>query len=291
MTLGEPADAAVPMVETRGLGFHYPLPAGERGGQAATNHPPALFIDFDWSVRRGETWAVVGPSGCGKTTLLYLLAGLRAPTAGQIRVAGQAVSTGRRQTGLILQDHGLLPWATAAENAGLGLRVRGVPAAERRRIVGEWLDRLGIAEAAARYPAQLSGGQRQRVAVARALALEPDLLLMDEPFASLDALTREESQEMLIGLTVGRPNPPTVVLVTHDIAEAVLLGQHVLVLTSPPIHRAEVFENPEAGNVDYRARPEFHAMTQEIRRAVIAARGSSAAARPSGGTGAGRGIA
>ena len=175
----------------------------------------------------------------------------------------------------ILQDHGLLPWATAEENAGLGLRIRHVPGRRRADLVGRWLERLGIADVRRQYPSQLSGGQRQRVAVARALVLEPDLLLMDEPFASLDALTREDLQEMLLTLTAATEARPTVVVVTHDVSEAVLLGQKVMVLPKPPIVRGIVLENLLAGMPDYRLRTEFHARCLEVRAAVARVRGAA----------------
>ena len=248
------------MIEVKGLRFGY-------------RQPDELFGGFTWSSDRGEVWSVLGPSGCGKTTLLYLLAGLRRPTGGSIRVDGRLIDGPRRSTGLILQDHGLLPWATAEENAALGLRIRGVPPTRRAELVGRWLEALGIAEVRRQYPWQLSGGQRPRVAIARCLVLEPDLLLMDEPFASLDALTREDLQELLLDLTAVATWRPTVVLVTHDVAEAVLLGQKVMVLPRPPITAGLVLENALAGRPEYRMRTEFHEKCLEVRAAVARARG------------------
>ena len=249
------------MIEVRGLRFGY-------------RRSDELFAHFSWSAARGEVWSVLGPSGCGKTTLLYLLAGLRLPSSGSVEVDGEPVAGPRRSTGLILQDHGLLPWATADENVALGLRIRGVPARRRAELVDLWMTRLGIADVRRRYPWQLSGGQRQRVAIARCLVLEPDLLLMDEPFASLDALTREDLQELLLGLTVTAANRPTVVLVTHDVAEAVLLGQRVMVLPRPPIADGLVLQNALAGTPGYRLRTEFHETCLVVRSAVARARGA-----------------
>ena len=260
------------MIEARGLSFGY-------------HRPDDLFAGFDWSAGKGEFWSILGPSGCGKTTLLYLLAGLRKPSAGSVAVDGRPVEGVRRSTGLILQDHGLLPWATAEENAGLGLRIRGVPARQRDEVVGRWLEVLGIADLRRRYPSQLSGGQRQRVAIARALVLEPDLLLMDEPFASLDALTREDLQEAVLGLRLSADRSLTVVLVTHDVAEAALLGEKVMVLNRPPIREAPIFANPLAGSPDYRLHPEYNAMCLRVRAAIVAARGN-ATTNGSGGRGA-----
>jgi NitT/TauT family transport system ATP-binding protein len=225
-----------------------------------------LFRGFGWSVQRGESWAIIGPSGCGKTTLLYLLAGLRQPTAGSVSVGGAPVLKPRRQTGLILQDFGLLPWATVTGNVALGLQIRGIAAPERQRIVDGWLNRLGIQPLAEHFPGQVSGGQRQRTAIARTLALEPDLLLMDEPFSSLDALTRESLQDLVVEL--GLEGALSSVLVTHSIEEAVFLGRKIMVLPRPPIHTAQIIENQAAGRIDYRGQPGFYERCSQVRTAV-----------------------
>jgi NitT/TauT family transport system ATP-binding protein len=252
------------MVRTLALTFAYP-------------HQPPLFEDFNWQVAPGEAWSIIGPSGCGKSTLLYLLAGLRHPTAGQIHLAGLPLMRPRPRTGLILQDYGLLPWATVAENAALGLRVRrfygpdGRHAPSGERLVGEeldrrvdfWLRRLGIAALRDQYPAQISGGQRQRTAIARTLAMNPDLLLMDEPFSSLDALTREDLERLTLELWTEAGLAS--VVVTHNIEEAVYLGQKLLILRQPPHRRPIVVENPGAGRLDYRGQASFQARCNEIR--------------------------
>ncbi len=239
------------MIKIENLTFAYP------GGEP-------IFEGFDWRVEAGQSWAVIGPSGCGKTTLLYLLAGLRRPTAGTIIIDGRRVAAPRPGTGLILQDYGLLPWATVWENAALGLKIRSVNGHERRRRVNFWLKRLGIEAVRAHYPGQISGGQRQRTAIARTLALNPDLLLMDEPFSSLDALTREELQNLAVELRT--ETGTTTIIVTHNIEEAVFLGQHILVLPQPPIRRALVVANPDGGRLNYRDEPAFHQRCNEIRR-------------------------
>jgi len=150
-----------------------------------------VFQDFTWKVGRGEAWAVLGPSGCGKTTLLYLLAGLRFPTSGKIFIDERPLTRPRPHTGLILQDYGLLPWATVRKNAELGLQIRsfygpdGKHAPDNFQLatnVDPWLERLGLGPVQDQFPHKISGGQRQRTAIARTLALQPDLLLMDEPF-------------------------------------------------------------------------------------------------------------
>lgn len=227
---------------------------------------PAIFTGFHWRIERGESWAIIGPSGCGKSTLLYLLAGLRHLSSGFIRVGGQVITRPRPSTGLILQDFGLLPWATTLDNAVLGLKIRGVPARRCRQIGMEWLERLNLASHASHFPSQLSGGQRQRIAIARTLAIDPDVLLMDEPFSALDALTREELQNLIVEL--GVEGTVTTVLVTHNIEEAVFLGRKILVLPSPPFFAAEVVDNPGAGELDYRDQSVFHEKCGQVRRLV-----------------------
>jgi ABC-type nitrate/sulfonate/bicarbonate transport system ATPase subunit len=250
------------MIETRHLTFAY-----------TAGRP--VFDHFSWRINVGEAWAVIGPSGCGKTTLLYLLAGLRTPTSGRILVAGEPLTRPRPTTGLILQDYGLLPWATVRENAALGLRLREfygpdgrhAPANEVVGIIAErvdaWLERLDIASVADKYPGQVSGGQRQRTAIARTLVLRPDLLLMDEPFASLDAPTREDLQNLTVELR-GEQKLTTIV-VTHNIEDAAFLGERILVLAKPPHHEPVIVENP-AGQAGYRAQPAFLDKCNELRR-------------------------
>lgn len=225
-----------------------------------------LFADFSWKLEQGDAWAIIGPSGCGKTTLLYLLAGLRRAWAGDILIHGEPLLKPRRATGLVLQDYGLLPWATARENVRLGLRIRHVLQTEMEATVSTWLRKLDIAGVADQYPGQLSGGQRQRVAIARTLALEPDLLLMDEPFSSLDALTREGMQDLIIEL--GIEGTLTAVLVTHSIEEAVFLGRRILVLARAPTVAPKIVENPQAGDIGYRGSPAFYSRCSEVRQLV-----------------------
>lgn len=217
-----------------------------------------IFLDFSWEINRNDAWAILGPSGCGKSTLLYLLAGLQQPDEGQILVDQQPLTRPRPQTGLILQDYGLLPWATVRENAELGLSVRkfygpdGTHAPKEIYIQDEstpWLEKLGIASIANKYPSQISGGQRQRTAIARTLALHPDLLLMDEPFSSLDAVTREDLQSLTLQLC--KDNAITIAIVTHSIEEAAVLGRRILFLGSIPHTQPVVIENPLSGTTGY----------------------------------------
>ena len=256
------------MIEIRNLTFAYP--DGKR-----------VFAGFSWSVAAGEAWAVLGPSGCGKTTLLYLLAGLRRPSGGEIRIGGEPLVRPRPRTGLILQDFGLLPWAPVRENVALGLRVRGFYGPDGKHAppdevierlnerVDPWLGRLGLQAVADRFPAQISGGQRQRTAIARTLALWPDLLLMDEPFGSLDAPSREGLQDLVLKLRVEREL--TTVVVTHSIEEAALLGRKVLVLGSLPNRQPRVVPNSSAGAGSFRRSTGYPRAIGRLRRALEAA--------------------
>jgi ABC-type nitrate/sulfonate/bicarbonate transport system ATPase subunit len=202
-----------------------------------------------------------------------LLAGLRRPSQGRIVVGGQPLERPRPHTGLILQDYGLLPWATVRANAALGLSVRnlygpdGVHAPRDYKPttdVSAWLERLGLAPIAHQYPAQISGGQRQRTAIARTLALQPDLLLMDEPFASLDAITREDLQALTLELCAEQAL--TLVIVTHAIDEAAALGQKILLLGKPPNRRPLLFDNPQVRQPGYRHSAAHQALCLELRQ-------------------------
>lgn len=255
------------MIDIRDLTFTYP-------GQ-----PAPLFENFSWRVERGEFWSVIGTSGCGKSTLLHLIVGVRAANAGTITVNGESVprKQNRGKTGLVLQDYGLLPWATMRENVELGLRIRGFygqdasPQTEdiKSSVVGLpssvdfWLERFGIAHLSKKYPGQISGGQRQRAAIARTLVLEPDVLLMDEPFSALDAPTRENLEQLALDLQ--NETKTTMVFVTHDIEEAVLLGRKILVLGAPPHRSPRVVENPGAGRGNFHNEPGFLEQARKLR--------------------------
>ncbi|PIX51293.1 ABC transporter ATP-binding protein [Candidatus Aquicultor secundus] len=235
----------------------------------------------DLHVPAGDALAIIGPSGCGKSTLLYTLSGLIKPTRGSIRIDGDELQGQRLQTALILQDYGLFQWNTVFDNAALGLRVRHIPKGQIKERVGKILKRLGLWEMRDRYPGQLSGGQRQRVAIARSLSLEPDLLLMDEPFSSLDALTREELQNTVLDIWLERktngkvkvdgngnghlPGTLTVVLVTHSIEEAAFLGRRIAVMGINPGRITSMVDNEEMGEADYRNTPGFYDHCAKLR--------------------------
>jgi NitT/TauT family transport system ATP-binding protein len=184
------------------------------------------------AVADGEFVTVVGPSGCGKSTLLHVLGGFIPYDAGRIRVHGREVAGPGPDRGMVFQEYSLFPWRTVSGNVGWGLEVRGAPAAERRAVVDRYLALTGLSEFRDHLPAELSGGMKQRVALARVLAFDPEVLLMDEPFGSLDAQTRETMQEELTD--IWERTRKTIFFVTHDIDEAVYLGDRVVVLSARP---------------------------------------------------------
>ncbi len=214
-------------------------------------------------IKPGESCVCIGPSGCGKSSLLFLIAGLRQPTTGKVLVGGSSMKAPRAQTALILQDYGLFPWKTVWDNTSLGLKIRGLTAREQAAVINPILLSLGLADHKHHYPAQLSGGQRQRVAVARALALNPDLLLMDEPFSSIDALTRENLQETII--EIWKQTQMTLLTVTHSIEEAVFLGQKIVICSPRPAKIVAMVENPQAGERAFRDKPDFYQKCAEVR--------------------------
>lgn len=241
-----PLDATRPATPGGG-GKDGPAPhprAGILVRDVAKGYGEGLVLDgLSFELPAGETLAVVGPSGCGKSTLLYLLAGLDKADRGTVSTGGRDGKTGN--ISFILQDYGLFPWKTVAENLSLPLELRGEGRARRREAVAAMLDELGLSGLGPRYPVQLSGGQRQRVAIGRALITDPDILLMDEPFSSLDALTREHLQRTVLSLW--RRRRPTCVLVTHNVPEAVFLGRRVMVLAGRPARKTLWLDNPRFG--------------------------------------------
>jgi NitT/TauT family transport system ATP-binding protein len=184
--------------------------------------------DVSLEVKQGEFVSIVGRSGCGKTTLLNMIAGFIPVTGGEILLDGRAVTGPGPDRGVVFQSFALFPWKTVLQNVAFGPRMRGLPHAECERLAREYLALVGLANVAERYPAELSGGMQQRVGVVRALANNPDVLLMDEPFASVDAQTRMTLQEELTRIWLERR--PTIVFVTHDVEEAVFLANRVVVL-------------------------------------------------------------
>lgn len=225
-----------------------------------------ILEDISFQLAPGETLSIVGPSGCGKTTLLYLLCGLAAPDGGGVWLEGGKVTRPTRDVAIILQDFGLLPWKTVAENVALGLKLQGMGKGERLKRASRLLFELGLAGRERDYPSCLSGGEQQRVAIARAYALAPKLLLLDEPFSSLDALTREKLQDTLRATWSARRMP--YVLVTHSVEEAICLGSTVLLLAGTPARVCARFENPGFARADLRDSREFYDLLRQVRRAM-----------------------
>ena len=201
-----------------------------------------IFRDLELRVASGEFVSVVGPSGCGKTTLLRVLAGLAPPTTGELSFKGRRVDGPQPGIAIVFQDYGraLLPWRTVSGNVALALEARGIAQREHRERIESLLAMLKLAEHADKFPAQLSGGMQQRVQIARCLAQEPELLLMDEPFGSLDAITRHELQDETA--RIARESGRTVLFVTHDLEEAIYLGDRVVALEANPGRIAEIVE-------------------------------------------------
>jgi NitT/TauT family transport system ATP-binding protein len=191
--------------------------------------------DVSLNIGEGEFVSVVGPSGCGKTTILNMVAGFLPVTGGEIRVGGRPVKGPGADRGVVFQSFALFPWKTVLDNVGFGPKMRGVAKPERDRIAREYLALAGLSHAAERYPNELSGGMQQRVGVVRALANDPDVLLMDEPFASVDAQTRMTLQEELT--RIWQEKQHTVLFITHDVSEAVFLADRVVVLSKGRVLR------------------------------------------------------
>jgi NitT/TauT family transport system ATP-binding protein len=216
-------DAAMAHIEARDITLIYDTPGG--------TVPGVRGVSF--GIAASEFLCIVGPSGCGKSTLLNIIAGFITPTSGEIRIGGAPVKGYGMDRGVVFQDFAqLFPWRTALGNVAFGLEMKGVPKAEREVIALEQLRLVKLENFARSYPHHLSGGMQQRVAIARALAYNPAVLLMDEPFAALDALTRDDMQQLLAD--VWRTTRKTVIYVTHNVAEAVYLADRVVVMTPHP---------------------------------------------------------
>ncbi len=225
-------------------------------------HVSPALKDISLSLPQGKIGAIIGPSGCGKSTLLNVLAGLNKNYKGHVLLHGKPPQESH-ETALILQEYGLLPWKTVGDNVRLGLQIKGGTSKENTKKVEEIISRLELQDLKNRFPIQLSGGQRQRVAIARSLILQPELLLMDEPFSSLDALTREEMQDLL--LDIWKETNLTILIITHNIEEAVFLGQKIFVMSASPGIIIQEIENPLAGDYSARGKVEFLEMSNRLR--------------------------
>jgi NitT/TauT family transport system ATP-binding protein len=250
--MAEPA--RVPAVELRGVAKVFE----SRGGRVVA------LEDIDLEVAPDAFAAVLGPSGCGKSTLLNMLAGFERPTRGEVRFRGEAVRGPDPRRAVVFQEAALFPWSTVRDNITFGPRTCGVPAARYGPRVEALLDQVGLRGFERHYPAELSGGMKQRVGIARVLVMEPELLLMDEPFGSLDAQTRAVMQELL--LQVWERHHQTVLFITHDVEEALLLADTVCVMTARPgriKHRLEV-GLPRPRTLETTTSPEFNALKREV---------------------------
>jgi NitT/TauT family transport system ATP-binding protein len=247
------------MLEVKNLSHTY--------AEAATN----VLENIDLKIDEGELVSIVGPSGCGKSTLLRTIAGLIRPTSGQVRFGGTLVQGVPDNLAVVFQDYSrsLLPWMSVRDNVSFPLRGRGMDRKARRAAAEEALDAVGLSYAARKYPWQLSGGMQQRVAIARAIAYRPALLLMDEPFGSVDAQTREELEDLV--LSVRESHEMTILLVTHDIDESVYVGDRVVVLGRHPgrvIGDVAVALPGDHDQITTRELPEFVHLRAEIGRLV-----------------------
>jgi len=219
-------------IELKGVTVNYGKPSA----------PFTAVRDVNLTVPQGTVCALIGPSGCGKSTLLKVMAGLMKPASGTVNIGGRDVNPHDLTIGLMPQNYGLLPWKNVRDNILLGCRVRHQDMHERQPMYVKLLEQLGLKDLLFRYPRELSGGQQQRVALARAFLLQPDILLMDEPFSALDALTREAMQDVFLGLW--REHRVTTVLVTHYVEEALYLGHQIALMQSAPGRIAEIIDNP-----------------------------------------------
>ena len=246
-------------------------------GETATE----AVADVSFEVSKGEFVCIVGPSGAGKTTLLKTMSGLLAPTSGEIELAGKKIVEPPEQMALVFQDYSrsLYPWMKVGENVAFPLRRKKLSKAERKEVVEQAVESVGLASSIDKYPWQLSGGMQQRVAIARGLAYQPEVLLMDEPFASVDAQTRADLEDLV--LNVRHEYGVTVLFVTHDIDEAVYMGDRVVILTGRPARMQEVLEvdvlRPR-DQVETKELPDFAHLRAHVYRAIKGGREADAAA-------------
>lgn len=219
---------------------------------------------IDLAIGQNEFLTIVGPSGCGKSTLLRMVAGLDEPSGGSLQVDGEDIIGPGADRGMVFQGYTLFPWLTVRENIEYGLKLKGVPILERRKISNYFLKVIRLESFDKAYPKQLSGGMKQRVAIARALANRPKVLLMDEPFGALDAQTKLEMQEML--LEVWEKEKTTVLFITHDIDEAIFLSQRIVVMGAGPGRILKEFrvELPEGRTPEVREHPDFLSLKREL---------------------------
>jgi NitT/TauT family transport system ATP-binding protein len=230
----QPAASGTGALEVRNVSHSFRTPAGETMD---------ALQDVSLTVRENEFFTVVGPSGCGKSTLLNIAVGLIGPDSGSVRIGKAGDPAAARPTiGYITQDSSLLPWCTVLENIMIGLEVRKVPKAERRRRASEWARTVGLAGFEKHYPRQLSGGMQKRCSIARTMVYDPDIVFMDEPFSALDAITRAVIQKAFLELC--EASPKTIIFITHDLTEAIALSDRVAVMSGRPGRIKEIVDVP-----------------------------------------------
>lgn len=249
------AGASVAEIEIAGLAKQY-------------GNGPAVLQSIDLVVAKKEFVALLGPSGCGKSTILKLIAGLTPPTSGTVLVEGMPPQDARETISFVFQDATLLPWRTVTQNIGLGLELEHAPRDRREKEIAALLEFVGLKHVARSYPRELSGGMRMRVSIARALATKPRLMLLDEPFAALDEMTRDRLNEETLRLRAEQDW--TAVFVTHSVAEAVFLSDRVVVLASSPgrIHAEFRIDLPAPRTSTLRTSPEFEAMVARVSQSL-----------------------
>ena len=233
--------------------------------------PMRVVDDVSFEIRNGEFVSVIGPSGCGKTTMMSMVAGFVKPTGGQVTLDGKPIEGPGPERGVIFQEYGVFPWLTVEQNIGFGLTLAANRVSERERgdITRRYMALMGLSDFAKAYPKTLSGGMRQRLAIARAYAVKPEFLLMDEPFGALDAQTRSNMQDLL--LQVLQAEGKTVMLITHSVEEAIYLSSRIIVATARPARIREIVEVPFPYPRDeaLHERPEFGELRSHIRDLVM----------------------
>ena len=226
----------------------------------------AALENINLELGAGETCAIIGPSGCGKSTLLKVLAGIIRKYEGVVEINGQPIMPMQQKIGFIPQNYGLLPWKNVYENIRLSAKIKNKKDRDHSKELDFFIQQLGLAGLEGRYPGELSGGQQQRVALARSFLLKPDLLLMDEPFSALDAMTREEIQNVF--LDVWRKYSVSTILVTHYVEEALYLGQKIVILSGIPGTISKIIDNPLFGIDDIRNHQDFFQLSLTLRKMI-----------------------
>lgn len=244
------------VIEMRDVHFRY-----------STRKSDEIIRNLDFTSGEGEFICLLGPSGCGKTTVLRLLAGFQHPTQGEVRVNNNTVNVPGKDRAVVFQgDDSLFDWLTAADNVAFGLRMSGLSKREYQPIVNKYLEMVGLASHAHKYPAELSGGMRQRIQIARVLANDPKILLMDEPFGALDAQTRTELQDELI--SIWQKTQKSVVFITHDIAEAIVLSDRIGIMSSGPGSKISELISVDMPRPRRRSDPRFGELYDHINRLI-----------------------